>query len=70
MEFACFNPKVLIFFLFYHKRYVVGTHQKRLAKAFPVSTHNISFHGEIRQIFTGYPPLSRPMEVVEHMSCI
>ena len=23
--------------------------------------HNICFHGEIRKIFTGYPPLSRPM---------
>ena len=26
-----------------------------------MSTHNICFHGEIRKIFTGYPPLSRPM---------
>ena len=25
------------------------------------SPHNICFHGEIRKIFTGYPPLSRPM---------
>ena len=26
-----------------------------------MSTHNICFHGEIRKIFTGYPPLSRSM---------
>ena len=26
-----------------------------------MSTHNICFPGEIRKIFTGYPPLSRPM---------
>ena len=26
-----------------------------------MNTHNICFHGEIRKIFTGYPPLSRPM---------
>ena len=26
-----------------------------------MSTHNICFHGEIRKIFTGYPPLSRPV---------
>ena len=26
-----------------------------------MSTHNICFRGEIRKIFTGYPPLSRPM---------
>ena len=29
-----------------------------------MSTHNICFHGEIRKIFTGYPPLSRPMNCV------
>ena len=26
-----------------------------------MSTHNICFRREIRKIFTGYPPLSRPM---------
>ena len=26
-----------------------------------MSTYNICFCGEIRKIFTGYPPLSRPM---------
>ena len=26
-----------------------------------MSTHNICFHGEIRKLFTGYPPLSKPM---------
>ena len=26
-----------------------------------MSTHNICFHGEIRKIFTGYPPLTKPM---------
>ena len=29
-----------------------------------MSTHNISFRGEIRKIFTGYPLLSRHMEKV------
>ena len=29
------------FFLFLHKTYVVGTHQKRLAEAFLMNTHNI-----------------------------
>ena len=28
-----------------------------------MSTHNICFHGEIRRIFTGYPPLSRPVHM-------
>ena len=28
-----------------------------------MSTYNIGFCGEIRKIFTGYPPLSRPMYV-------
>ena len=27
-----------------------------------MSTHNICFHGEIRKIFTGLSPLSRPMD--------
>ena len=26
-----------------------------------MSTHSICFRREIRKIFTGYPPLSRPM---------
>ena len=29
-----------------------------------MSTHNICFRGEIRKIFTGYPPLSRSMKVI------
>ena len=29
-----------------------------------MSTHNICFRGEIRKIFTGYPPLSRPMLII------
>ena len=28
-----------------------------------MSTNNICFHGEIRNIFTGYSPLSRPMYI-------
>ena len=28
-----------------------------------MSTNNICFRGEIRKIFTGYPPLSRPMSI-------
>ena len=30
-------------------------------QALLMSTHNICFCGEIGKIFTGYPPLSRPM---------
>ena len=30
-----------------------------------MSTHNICFHGEIRKIFIGYPPLSRSRKVKE-----
>ena len=31
------------------KTYLVGTHEKRLAKALLMSTHNICFHEEIRK---------------------
>ena len=30
-----------------------------------MSTHNICFRGEIGKIFTGYPPLSRPMHLLD-----
>ena len=30
-----------------------------------MSTHNICFQREIRKIFNGYPPLSRPMTLSE-----
>ena len=30
-------------------QYIVGTHWKRLREALPMSTHNICFHGEIRE---------------------
>ena len=30
-----------------------------------MSTHNICFSGEIRKIFTGYHPLTRPMTVYD-----
>ena len=30
-----------------------------------MSTHNICFRGEIRKIFTKYPPLSKPMALLE-----
>ena len=39
----------------------MSTHKKCLAEALLMSTHNICFRGEIRKIFTGYPPLARPM---------
>ena len=32
-----------------------------------MSNHNICFCGEIRKIFTGYPPLSRPMHKYIHV---
>ena len=34
-------------FLFFHKKYVVGTHQKRLGEALLMSTHNIFLCGEV-----------------------
>ena len=35
-----------------------------------MSTHNICFHGEIRKIFTGYLPLSRPVQgLMSHVGC-
>ena len=52
------------FFYFSIKTYVESTHYKRLAEALLMSTHNICFHGEIRQIFTWYPLLSRPMNYI------
>ena len=45
-----FNPKVLIFFLFLHKTYVVGTHKKRLIEALLMSIHNICYHGDKKYI--------------------
>ena len=30
-----------------------------------MSTHNIHFRGEIRKLFTGYSPLSRPIPSVQ-----
>ena len=53
--------KYFYFSYFSMKTYVMGTHKKRLAEALLMSTHNICFLGEIRKIFTGYPPLSRHM---------
>ena len=39
------------FFLFLHENiYVVGTHQKCLAKVLLMSTHNICLRGEIRKM--------------------
>ena len=32
-----------------------------------MSTHNICLCGEIRKIFSGYPPLSGPMNLVVNM---
>ena len=48
------------FSYFSTKTYVVGTHQKHPGEALLMSTHNICFCGEIRQIFAWYPLLSRP----------
>ena len=42
------NRKVLVFFLFLHKTYIVDTHKKCLFEALLMNTHNICFHGEIR----------------------
>ena len=39
----------------------MSTHIICFAEALLISTHNICFCGEIRKIFIGYPPLSRPM---------
>ena len=41
--------KYNFFYLFFMKAYVAGTHQKRLAEALLMSTHNICFHDDIRK---------------------
>ena len=46
-----FNQKVLIFFIFPKQTCVVGTHQKCLDELLLISTHNICFHREIRNIW-------------------
>ena len=44
-----------------HKPYVVGTHQKRLSEALPMSTHNICFNGELEKIIAvKYSSLATP----------
>ena len=50
--------KYWYFSYFSIKTYVVGTHQKRLAKALLMSTHSICFRGEIRKILCWYTFLS------------
>ena len=45
-----FNQKVLIFFLYLQETYVVGIHQKRIAKALLMNIHNICLCGEIRKM--------------------
>ena len=46
-----FSQKVLIFLYVSMKTYVIGTHKKCLTKVLLMSTHNMRFHGEIREIF-------------------
>ena len=50
-----FNPKVLIFFLFLHKNICCGYSLEAPQR------REIRKIGEIRKIFTGYRPISRPM---------
>ena len=57
-------PKVLIFFLFLHKNICCGYSLEVPRQGASNEYHNICFHGEIRKIFTGYPPLSRSMQNV------
>ena len=45
--FFFFQPKVLIFFLFDHKTYLVDIYQKCLTGTLLVSTHNICFYVQI-----------------------
>ena len=59
-----FNPKVLTFFLFLHENICCGYSLEAPHRGISNEYHNICFRGEIRKIFTGYPPLSRPMDVV------
>ena len=51
-----FQPKVLIFFLFLHKKHMLW-----YSEALLMSTHNICFHGKIRK--TNYLLLSGAMNV-------
>ena len=52
------TQKYWYFSYFSMKTYILGTHQKRLAEALLMSTHNICLHGEIRKILPGYPSRS------------
>ena len=45
---AFFSTKT-VFFLFLHENICCGTHEKRLAEVLLINTHNICFHGEIRE---------------------
>ena len=56
-----FSRKLLIFFLFLHKKICCGIHLKCLAEALQMNTNNICFHGKIRKIFSQYPFLSGAM---------
>ena len=47
-------PKKLMFFLFAHKNICCRTHLKRLADALLLSTQNVCFRAEIRQIWSGF----------------
>ena len=58
---ALFSIQKYGYFSYFSMKTCCGTHQKRLAEALLMSTHSICFHGEIRKIYTRYPPLSRPM---------
>ena len=45
------NDQILsIFFLFFHKTYIVGTQWKHLGEALQTCTHNVYFHGEIKYL--------------------
>ena len=59
---------MLILFLFCHKNLCCGTHQKCLIDMFLMSTHNICFCGEIRQILYGYSFLSGAMTMRNFLS--
>ena len=59
-----FSTKKYLYFSYTPtKTYVEGTHQKRLAEALLMSTHNTCFRREIRKLVTWYPLLSRPMGI-------
>ena len=50
-----------------YPQHMFSWRNKKNGEALLMSTHNICFRGEIRKIFTGCPPLSRPIIFIAYL---